>query len=75
VAGFLVDFFWPDHNVVAEFDGYAFHADPLAFRRDRERSNALQLMGITVLRFTWHHLTRTPRDLESRLRQALNRAE
>jgi very-short-patch-repair endonuclease len=68
---FEVDFYWPDHALVAEFDSYEFHTDIRAFRRDRERSNELQLMGIRVLRFTWYHLTRTPRGLEARLREAL----
>jgi len=67
------DFWWPDHRVVAEYDSSAFHTDIRSFRRDREKSNELQLMGITVLRFTWHELTRTPELLIARLRQALAR--
>jgi very-short-patch-repair endonuclease len=65
------DFYWPQHGVVAEFDSTGFHQDIGAFRRDREKSNELQLMGIIVLRFTWHALTREPGRLEARLRQAL----
>ena len=65
------DFYWPQHRVAAEFDSYEFHTDIGAFRRDREKSNELQLRGIMVLRFTWHELTRQPAALESRLREAL----
>jgi len=65
------DFFWPEHRVAAEFDSYEFHTDIGAFRRDRQKSNELQLRGILVLRFTWLELTRTPTILETRLRQAL----
>jgi very-short-patch-repair endonuclease len=65
------DFFWPEHRVAAEYDSYEFHTDIAAFRRDREKSNDLQLRGIMVLRFTWHELTRTPAKLDARLRQAL----
>ncbi len=67
------DFWWPDHRLVAEFDSSAFHTDIRSFRRDREKSNELQLMGITVLRFTWHELTRTPQLLLARLREAMAR--
>lgn len=67
------DFYWPEHGVAAEYDSYEFHTDIGAFRRDREKSNDLQLQGIMVLRFTWHELTRAPRELEARLRQALGR--
>jgi very-short-patch-repair endonuclease len=74
VGRYLVDFYWPDHDLVAEFDGYAFHSDFRSFRRDRERSNTLQLMGITVLRFTWHDLTRRPSALIARLRRGLHSA-
>jgi very-short-patch-repair endonuclease len=74
VGGYLVDSHWPDQRVVAEFDGYAFHSDFRSFRRDRERSNTLQLMGITVLRFTWHDLTKRPSALVARLRRVLNPA-
>lgn len=68
------DVYWPEHRVVAEFDSIGFHQDIGAFRRDREKSNDLQLMGIVVLRFTWHELTRTPAALEARLRRALARS-
>jgi very-short-patch-repair endonuclease len=71
---FRPDFHWPEHRVAAEFDSSAFHQDIGAFRRDREKSNELQLRGILVLRFTWYELTRTPEALLARLRQALSRA-
>ncbi|MGI9019578.1 MAG: type IV toxin-antitoxin system AbiEi family antitoxin domain-containing protein [Solirubrobacterales bacterium] len=71
LGGFRPDFYWPEQRVVAEFDSYRFHTDVAAFRRDREKSNELQLRGIVVLRFTWHELTREPRELEARLRRAL----
>jgi very-short-patch-repair endonuclease len=68
---FRPDFYWPQQRVVAEYDSLGFHQDIRAFRRDREKSNELQLQGITVLRFTWHELTRKPAALVSRLRLAL----
>jgi len=72
---FELDFYWPQQGVVAEFDSWEFHSNSRAFRRDREKSNELQLMGLVVLRFTWHHLTQAPRALEARLRHALDPAQ
>jgi very-short-patch-repair endonuclease len=65
------DFYWPEYRLVAEFDSWGFHTDIGAFRRDREKSNQLQLQGIMVLRFTWYELTRTPERLVGRLRAAM----
>ena len=69
--GHEVDFLWREHRVVVETDGRAFHSDPLAFTRDRVRSNDLQLHGYTVLRFTWTQLTQGPELVVSRIRAAL----
>jgi very-short-patch-repair endonuclease len=53
VGGYVVDFAFPVPMVAIEVDGWAFHTDPEAFQRDRERQNKLALMGWQVLRFTW----------------------
>jgi very-short-patch-repair endonuclease len=51
--GYELDFAFPEQQV----DGWAWHHDAEAFRRDRQRQNALVLVGWTILRFTWHDLT------------------
>jgi very-short-patch-repair endonuclease len=48
-----VDFHWPEQRLVVELDGWKFHGHRVAFERDRIRDNELQLLGYTVLRFTW----------------------
>jgi very-short-patch-repair endonuclease len=52
VAGYEVDFLWPDQRLVVEVDGHAYHANRRAFERDRERDAALAAAGITVVRVT-----------------------
>jgi very-short-patch-repair endonuclease len=52
VAGHEVDFFWPDHNLVVEVDGYAFHSTRAAFERDRRRDADLRRAGCSVERVT-----------------------
>lgn len=49
-----VDFLWPAQRLAVELDGWRFHGHRLAFERDRARDAELQLLGYTVLRFTWH---------------------
>jgi very-short-patch-repair endonuclease len=55
-----VDFCWPESRLVVEADGYAFHADRAAYRRDRDRLNELERLGWRVLRFTWEDVRSRP---------------
>ena len=61
-GGFVarVDFCWPEARLVVEADGFAFHADRAAYRRDRERLNDLERLGWRVLRFTWEDVRSRP---------------
>ncbi len=52
VAGFTVDFFWPEQRLVAETDSYTFHRTRAQFERDRRRDVALQLRDLKVIRPT-----------------------
>jgi len=69
---FLVDFYWPEHRVVAEADGlakYTVGGDLVAqFRRDRLLRDA----GYKVVHFTWRELTKTPELVITRIRQAFS---
>jgi very-short-patch-repair endonuclease len=47
-----VDFFWPEANLVLEFDGGAVHRTTRAFHEDRKRDRALATKGIHVVRAT-----------------------
>lgn len=66
VADVLVD----AARLVIEVDGRAYHGAD-TFQRDRERRNRLMLAGYVVLHFTWHDLTRRPREVAAQIRQAL----
>jgi very-short-patch-repair endonuclease len=50
---YRADFFWPDHNLVVETDGWQKHGHRAAFEEDRARDAHLQAAGYRVLRFTW----------------------
>ena len=54
-GGFVarVDFCWPAARLIVEADGFAYHSDRSAYRRDRQRLNFLERLGWRVLRFSW----------------------
>lgn len=52
VAGFRVDFFWPDLGLVVETDGLRYHRTPSQQARDRVRDQTHLAAGLTPLRFT-----------------------
>jgi len=71
VLGHEVDFLWRSARVVAEVDGYAFHALARSFAADRRRDAELTAAGYRVLRFTWADLTDGRLATVVRLAQAL----
>jgi very-short-patch-repair endonuclease len=71
VAGFEVDFLWRGGRLVVEVDGYAFHADAIAFEKDRQRDFALTSTGLRVVRVTWKQLVHEPEVILARLAQSL----
>lgn len=60
VGGYKVDVALPDAKVAIEVDGWAFHSDSETFVKDRQRQNAIALLGWQVLRFTWLDLAEYP---------------
>jgi len=74
VAGYEVDFHWPEHALIVETDGWATHGTRAAFERDRRKSNALTNAGHTVLRFTWRDLSDDPAYVCNALRAATTKA-
>lgn len=71
VAGHEVDLHWPDHDLVVEFDGWAYHSTRAAFERDRRRDADLQLAGQRVMRVTHRQLAGEPIPLIARCAAAL----
>ena len=71
IAGRRVDFLWPAERVVVETDGWEGHSTPSAFQADRATSNALQLAGYAILRFTYADVARRPAQVAHEIREAL----
>jgi very-short-patch-repair endonuclease len=66
-----VDVCWPDQRLVVEADGFAFHSDRAAYRRDRARLNELERLGWRVLRFTWEDVHQRPEFVVALVRECL----
>ena len=60
VNGYEVDAYFPEHNLIVECDGYAFHKDRAAFESDRERDAHHLAHGTPTVRLTRERLTQTP---------------
>jgi very-short-patch-repair endonuclease len=71
LGSFEVDFYWPEHRVVVEIDGYRFHGSRSSFEQDRARDAALVARGLRVMRATWRQLTRERDVVLVRLAQTL----
>jgi very-short-patch-repair endonuclease len=71
VHGYLVDVYWPAHQLIVEFDGWGAHGHRLAFERDRKRDQVMVAAGIRVLRVTDRQLTGEPIALTARVAQSL----
>ena len=69
-----MDFCWVAERLVVEADGFAFHSDRAAYRKDRERMNALERLGWRVLRFTWEDVVRRPEYVVAAVGAVLARA-
>ena len=59
-ADIHIDLAYPDIKLAIELDSYSWHLNRKAMDSDRERDNALQMLGWVVLRFTWAMLRFDP---------------
>ena len=57
IGRYIDDFAWPDHNLVAETDGYETHGTREAFEHDRQRDRDMLIDGIRTTRITYRKAT------------------
>lgn len=60
IAGYRVDFYWPEHDLVVEVDGLRYHRTPLQQRRDLEKEHALAKLDLTCRRFSYWQVAKEP---------------
>ena len=71
IHGYKADIYWPQHNLVVEFDGWRAHGHRLAFESNRKRDQILLAAGIRTLRVTDRQLEDEPIAVTARIAQAL----
>lgn len=69
--GLTVDFYWPEHGVAVETDGWDSHRSPLRLQQDLRRNNRLGLADVLLLRFTYADVTRQSKGTVAQVRSAL----
>lgn len=62
VGGYEVDCYWPDHGLVVELDGRAYHGDPAQRAIDRMKQKEIESRGLTVLRITYREFEANPKE-------------
>jgi very-short-patch-repair endonuclease len=67
---YLVDFFWPRYDVIAETDGAVKYADPKLAIKQLKRDQKLRDAGYTVIHFTWAELFGSTTVVIARIRRA-----
>jgi hypothetical protein len=70
-----VDFAWPDPKVAVEYDGFDWHSDPDALRRDRQKRAALLEMGWSVMSIVADDVRRRPWEMLRRIEFDLQRSK
>jgi very-short-patch-repair endonuclease len=70
IAGYEVDFYWADHDLIVETDGAATHLTPIAFEHDRARDAHLTALGYRLIRITWRQM-KDPAGVVELLRRLL----
>lgn len=74
-----IDFSYPELEIAIEVDGYEVHIQKAAFEDDRLRGNDLELLGWTILHFTWNMIVHRPgyvaRTTSEAVRQARTREQ
>lgn len=63
-----------EDRIVAELDGFAYHAGRAEYRNDRRRDRELAARGYVVLRFTWEDVMRDPDVIVRAVRAVLTRS-
>ena len=68
-----VDFYWPEFGVVGEADGAVKYADRSVLFAEKLRQEALEQLGLVVVRWGWQEVSRRPHQLRARLESAFER--
>jgi len=72
-VGDVVDFHWPQFNLIVEVDSWRYHRLRRPFEEDKRRGNRMELAHVMVLRYTDQRLREEPEQVVAELRAAMSR--
>ena len=75
VGGYRLDFYWEEHGVAVEIDGFRWHGNRPRFDSDRRRITRLAAAGIQVIPLAWSQVVDEPTATAVLIGKALLRAE
>lgn len=75
VGDYTLDFFWKEHGVAVEVDGFRWHGNRPRFHSDRRRITQLAAAGIQVIPITWNQIANEPTATAVQIGRALLQAE
>lgn len=75
VDRYSLDFYWKEHGIAVEIDGFRWHGNRPRFNGDRRRITRLAARGIQVIPITWSQIVDEPTATAVHIGQALLRAE
>jgi very-short-patch-repair endonuclease len=75
IGPYLVDFLWPEEQLVVETDSYLYHRGEVAFQDDHARDLELMSRGFEVLRISELQMDEKPARVAEVLAGRLTRAE
>lgn len=67
----ILDFAYVDEKIAIEADGFQWHSSRQQLDHDRERGNALAMLGWIVIRVTWTQLRDRPGEMVGAIRSIL----
>ena len=74
VASYRLDHAWPSLMFGVESDGFQWHGNRLAWKRDRRRIAELETRGWSLVHVTWDDVTTRSLETIERVRHGLQRA-
>ncbi|MGK7311027.1 MAG: type IV toxin-antitoxin system AbiEi family antitoxin domain-containing protein [Candidatus Longimicrobiales bacterium M2_2A_002] len=75
IGGYRLDFYWEEHGVAVEIDGFRWHGNRPRFDSDRRRITRLAAAGIQVIPMAWSQIVDEPTATAVLVGKALLRAE
>jgi predicted transcriptional regulator of viral defense system len=73
IAGWEVDFYWPDYGLVVEIDPPANHRRPAQIDRDCRKDLALRARQLVVHRYSREQLEQTRREIATDITNSIER--